>query len=77
MIRWSTHLKVPFYILLTKADKAKSNERKKSLTKVASTLEMEGINFGIQLFSATKLIGVSLAQERISSWLTQAILYDK
>lgn len=74
MIRWGDHYKIPFYILLTKADKTNKSESIKSLTKVTSILEQNGIDFGVQMFSATKRLGVSQAQEKISSWLTKAIL---
>ena len=77
MIRWSEHYQLPFYILLTKVDKINRNDSVKTLTKVTSTLEQEGINFGIQLFSATKHVGITQAQEKVSVWLTQAVIDEK
>lgn len=77
MIRWSEHYQLPFYILLTKADKVNRNNCVKTLTKVTSTLEQEGINFGVQLFSATKHVGVTQAKEKVSAWLTQAVIDEK
>ncbi len=77
MIRWSEHYQLPFYILLTKVDKVNRNDSVKTLTKVASTLEQEGINFGVQLFSATKHVGITQAQEKVSALLTQAVIDEE
>jgi len=76
MIRRSQHYQLPLYILLTKVDKVNRNDSIKTLTKVTSTLEQESINFGIQLFSAPKNVGISQAQEKVSAWLTQAVIQD-
>ena len=73
MIRWSDSYQLPLYILLTKADKVKKNLMLKSLTRVTSDLETQGFQTGVQLFSATKNIGVAQAQEKISAWLTKAL----
>ena len=74
MVRWSEYYQLPFYILLTKVDKVNRSNSVKMLTKVTSTLEQEGIHFGVQLFSATKHVGITQAQKKISAWLTQAVI---
>ena len=77
MIRWSEHYQLPFYILLTKVDKVNRNDSVKTLTKVTSKLEQEGFNFGVQLFSTTKHVGITQAQEKVSALLTQAVIDEK
>lgn len=74
MIRWSEHYQLPLYVLLTKVDKVNRNDKVKTLTKVASNLEQQGIISGIQVFSATKKIGLAQAREKISAWLYKALL---
>ena len=76
MIRWSEYYQLPFYILLTKVDKVNRSNSVKMLTKVTSTLEQEGIQFGVQLFSATKHVGITQIQQKISAWLTQAVINE-
>ena len=73
MIQWSEHYQLPLYILLTKVDKVKKNQMTKTLTKVSSELELQGFQSGVQVFSATKRVGVSQAQEKISALLVQAL----
>ncbi len=74
MIRWTSHYKLPLYILLTKADKVNRNHTVKFMTQVSSRLEQEGFAFGIQAFSASKRIGLSQAQNKIRSWLDSAMV---
>ena len=73
MIRWTEHYKRPLYFLLTKVDKLNKTNTAKTLSKVTSDLEQQGFNSGIQVFSATKKIGITQAEEKISTWLSQAI----
>lgn len=73
MIRWTEHYHRPLYILLTKVDKLNRNDTVKTLTKVTSNLEKQGIDCGVQVFSSTKKIGTSQAQEKISAWLSEAL----
>ena len=73
MINWSNHYQLPLYILLTKADKISKNQRIKTLTKVSSSLERQGMELGVQVFSATKQIGVKQAQEKLSAWLEASL----
>lgn len=74
MIRWSEHYQLPLYILLTKVDKVNRNNMVKTLTKVTSSLEQQGFNLGVQVFSSTKQIGIAQAQEKISAWLAEALI---
>ncbi len=74
MIHWSKYYQLPLYILLTKIDKVKKNQMTKTITKVSSELELNDFEFGIQLFSATKHIGIHQAQEKISAWFMRALI---
>ena len=74
MIHWSEHYQLPIYILLTKADKLSKSQRIKSLTKVTSSLEKQGLEVGVQVFSASKQIGLKQAEEKVSSWIENALI---
>ncbi len=76
MVRWSQHYRLPLYILLTKADKVNRNAMVKSLTRVTSELEQKGFDAGIQIFSATKRVGIAQVQEKISAWIARALAQD-
>ena len=73
MIHWTSYYQLPLYILLTKADKVNRNYTVKTTTLVASKLEQEGYDCGVQTFSATKQIGLNQAQNKIIDWLTNAV----
>lgn len=73
MIHWGKHYQLPLYILLTKADKIKRNDKIKTLTKVTSRLEQQGLTPGIQIFSATKRTNLAQARQKISAWLIDAL----
>lgn len=74
MIRWSKHYKLALHILLTKADKVSRNAMAKSLTRVTSEMEQHGFHAGTQIFSATQRIGIAQVQEKISAWVSQALV---
>lgn len=74
MINWSNHYQLPIYILLTKADKLSKNQRIKNLTKVVSSLEQKGFDIGVQIFSASKKIGLKQAEEKVCSWIENALI---
>lgn len=74
MIHWSKHYKLALHILLTKADKVNRNAMAKSLTQVTSKLEQHGLHAGTQIFSATQRIGIAQVQEKISAWVSQALV---
>jgi len=68
MLGWCQHHGLPVHILLSKADKLKRGAAKNMLLKVQREL---GDNPGIsvQLFSATKKLGVEEAQAMLDQWL--------
>ena len=68
MLAWCTHTQMPVHILLTKADKLKRGAAANSLLKVKKALK-EQPNVSIQLFSATKKMGVEEALAIIDGWL--------
>ena len=70
MIHWGGRYQLPLYILLTKADKIKRNDKIKTLTRVTSRLEQQDLAPGIQVFSATKGTGLAQARQKISAWLS-------
>ena len=74
MVQWSTHYRLPLYILLTKADKLNRNAMAKSLTRVTSELEQRGFDAGTQIFSATKKTGITQVQKKISAWIAKALM---
>ena len=73
MIHWSQHYQLPLYVLLTKADKVKRGKMMQTVTKVAAQLEQEMPETAIQVFSATKKMGVSQAQNHLVNWLESAL----
>ncbi len=65
MLGWCDHIELPVHILLTKADKLSKNEAKKILLKVQTTLNEI---HSIQLFSATKKIGLDELYAQLDIW---------
>ena len=68
MLAWCKHSEMPVHILLTKADKLKRGPAMSSLLKVKNTLKDQP-NASIQLFSATKKIGIDEAITVLDNWL--------
>jgi len=68
MLQWCDSVNMPVHILLTKADKLKKGPAKASLMKVQKALAEYPL-VTIQLFSATKKIGLEQAQALILDWL--------
>jgi len=68
MLAWCRYHAMPVHILLTKADKLTFGAAKNVLLDVRRKLA-ELPDLGIQLFSATKRIGVEECRERIAAWL--------
>lgn len=68
MLAWCAHSGMPVHILLTKADKLKRGAAMNSLHKVKKELKDQP-NVSIQLFSATKKIGIEEALAIIDNWL--------
>ena len=67
MIEWSTSANIPIHILLTKADKLKRGAQRSILLRLSNNLPD---NVSIQVFSATKKIGVDDLTERVTNLLT-------
>ena len=67
MIEWSTGASILIHILLTKADKIKGGAQQNVLLKLKSNLP-EGIS--VQIFSATKKIGIEDLAKRLSDLLS-------
>jgi len=76
MIEWTKHYELALYVLLTKADKVNRNHTVKTMTQVSAKLEQEGFDCGVQTFSATKKVGLSQAQNKITAWLDSALTED-
>lgn len=69
MLSWAVHYQIPVYILLTKADKLTRHQSLKVLKETQQQLIKLNNNSIVQLFSATKGIGLEAAQRTILSWL--------
>lgn len=65
MLDWCDHIELPVHILLTKADKISRNEGKKTLFKVQSMISEV---HSLQLFSATKRIGLDELYVLLDEW---------
>ena len=65
MLSWCDHIELPVHILLTKADKISRNEAKKTQFKVQSMLSEI---HSLQLFSATKRIGLDELYVLLDEW---------
>lgn len=69
LLDWADVAELPVHVLLTKADKAKRNEARKTLSFLESDLASRFPDFSIQLFSATEGSGVAEAQDKVAAWL--------
>lgn len=70
MLEWAQVSGMPVHILLTKADKLARGAAHSALLKTKQALHAEwGDTASIQLFSATKRIGVEDAHLRLAEWL--------
>ena len=66
MINWSQTANIPLHILLTKADKLKRGPQQNTLLKVRKSLAEP---MTLQVFSATKNIGIDVLQKRLAELL--------
>lgn len=66
MLDWAQKSELACHILLTKADKLSYSARLQTLQKVQQHLKNN--DFTIQLFSATKKIGVEDARDKLTQW---------
>ena len=55
------------HVLLNKSDKLSKNDAKKTMIEIHS--EIKAINLSIQLFSASKGVGVDEARLKLAEWL--------
>lgn len=69
MLEWSQALKLPVYILLTKADKLSRGNALQALHQIKKDLISFSCIEGIQLFSALSNAGIIEARKKISGWL--------
>ncbi|MFP4615754.1 MAG: ribosome biogenesis GTP-binding protein YihA/YsxC [Thiohalorhabdus sp.] len=69
LLEWADFYDLPLHVLLTKADKAKKNEARRTLDFLRSDLASRFPEVGVQLFSALKRTGVEEARERLGAWL--------
>lgn len=70
MLVWVSHNQIPIYILLTKADKLTRSQAINTLKLTTQQLAILHCPYEIQIFSATKLIGIESVRHRILTWLT-------
>jgi GTP-binding protein len=68
MINWSMEVGLPLHILLTKADKLKRGAQQNIILGLQRTLETK---ITIQIFSATKRIGIQELEKRLEEWLSK------
>ncbi|WP_395497914.1 ribosome biogenesis GTP-binding protein YihA/YsxC [Rickettsiella endosymbiont of Litargus connexus] len=69
MLTWASHYQIPVYILLTKADKLTRNQAENVLKLTTQQLATLNQPYEIQIFSATKSIGLTNVRHRILNWL--------
>lgn len=68
MLDWCRHHAMPVHILLTKADKLTFGAARNVLLEVRRKLA-DLPNIDIQLFSATRRLGIEECRERVTAWL--------
>jgi len=68
-INWCQTANIPVHILLTKADKLSHGKGKAVLQQVQQRLNHLSIQMSVQLFSATKAIGIDTARQQLAQWL--------
>ena len=71
MIQWAASEELPVHILLTKADKLKRGAAQSILLKVRKELSGYEDYVTIQLFSATKKMGIEEVHHKLDDWLDQ------
>ncbi|MEF8792345.1 ribosome biogenesis GTP-binding protein YihA/YsxC [Thiohalorhabdus sp.] len=69
MLEWADHFNLPLLVLLTKADKLKANEARRTRDFVKAELASRFPDMRAQLFSATKGAGVAEARDQLVAWL--------
>jgi GTP-binding protein len=71
LLDWFLPTGRPVLVLLTKADKLTSSERRRTLQDTGRDLarDYRGVDLDARLFSATERIGFTAAEEAIAAWL--------
>ena len=67
MLKYCEANNLALHVLLNKSDKLSKNDAKKTMIEIHS--EIKAINLSIQLFSASKGIGVDEARLKLTEWL--------
>jgi len=68
LIEWCVQCQVPLHILLTKADKLKSAQARRTLKEVSEALAVYATDVSIQVFSSLDRTGVEEAQAKLDAW---------
>ena len=68
MINWSLAISLPLHILLTKSDKLKRGHQQNVLLTLKKQLPE---TISIQIFSATKKMGLDLLENKLIEWIQQ------
>ena len=66
IINWSIEVRLPLHILLTKADKLKRGAQQNALLGLTRQLPE---NITVQVFSATKKLGLDALETKLEEWL--------
>lgn len=69
LLAWCRHAGLPAHVLLTKADKLKRGPAMNTLQKVRGELHADFPDISVQLFSATRALGVDELHDRLDRWL--------
>ncbi len=69
MLAWASYYQIPVYILLTKADKLTRHQAENALKLASQQLSTLNNVSEIQIFSATKSIGLERIRNKILNWL--------
>ncbi len=68
VINWAVESELPIHVLLTKADKLKSNPARNQVFKLKKELEAFGDNVSVQPFSALKKQGIKELERVLNDW---------
>ena len=68
VINWAVESELPIHVLLTKADKLKSNPARNQVFKLKKELEAFGDNVSVQSFSALKKQGIKELEKVLNVW---------
>jgi GTP-binding protein len=69
MVEACDQARIPFHCLLTKADKLSKGAGKQAQADASRELDSQGLQVTLQLFSATKALGVERVHQMLDGWL--------